>query len=103
MRKMIRDEDSISSPYPRQLPRLAVLPAQKGGRGRVADELLRLRIPLQRPPGAEGDVAQVADRCRAVPDGHVADRRLAALDAREPVGMVAFGALRPYLGAGPLG
>src|SRR5438045_3305065 len=74
------------APHPlRQLPRAAVRLAQhRGGLG-VADDRLPGRVPGDLPARPDRDVAEVAHRRAAVPDLHVADRRLARLDALQPV------------------
>src|SRR5262245_24937999 len=80
-----------------KLPRLAVRPAQHRRGFLVVDDRLLHRVPLDLPPGADGDVAQVADRRRAVADFDVADRRLPALDAVQPVAVVVAAGVQPHV------
>src|SRR5262245_39769655 len=54
----------------------------------ILEELLRGGIPLELLAAADADVADVADRHRAVADLHVADRPLPAAQAVTPVAHV---------------
>src|SRR5262249_35915787 len=68
----------------------------------VADDLLPGGVPRHLPAGPDGDVAQAADRGRAVADGDVADRRLPRLDAVEPVRRVVLADVEVLAGLGRL-
>src|SRR5581483_431417 len=74
-----------------QPPRFAPGPGRQAVRFLVAEELLPGRVPLQRAAEPVADVAQVADRGRAMTDLRGADRLLAALDALQPVLAVVSG------------
>src|SRR5581483_10565631 len=67
--------------HPRQPPGFPVRPAHHARCLRIADDHLLLRIPGKLPTATYGDVPQMANRRGAVPDRHVADRPLPALDA----------------------
>jgi len=54
-------------------------------RVKPARESFGSRVPAELPPRVDRDHAQLAQRCRAVPDFGVGDGRLAALDAVDEI------------------
>src|SRR5207248_5029224 len=83
--EFVSDFDIRISDLRLQSPRFAHRPAEHAVGFVLVDEAFLARVPAQRAVGAaaqaDGDVADVADADRAMPDADVADRLLAAAHA----------------------
>src|SRR5262249_2661847 len=83
-----KDTSRRALPSHLRLPPLAVLPAPQRRRLLVVDDRARLRVEGERPAGAVGDVAQVAQERALLAFLDVRVGPLAAADAVEEVGEV---------------
>lgn len=82
----------------RQIPWTAVVPCQQHVGHRVLDELLRLRVELDRAADSVGDVAEVAESGADVADFDVGGGARTRADAVQEVLVVRGGAVAGVAG-----
>ena len=63
----------------------------------VADDFFRFRIPVDLESGADGDVAEMANRGGAVTDGDVSDGEIAVFFSLQPFAVVVITGVKVHV------